>query len=37
MRDELVMQAIAQKNWPAVEINSTMATQPELIDWVKIV
>ena len=31
------MQAIAQKNWPAVEISSTMPTQPELMDWVKIV
>src|SRR6195952_1937634 len=35
--DELVMQAMAQKNWPAVEISSTTPTHPELIDWVKIV
>src|ERR1700712_3052499 len=36
MREELVMQATAQKNWPAVEISSTMPTQLELMAWVKI-
>ena len=37
IRDELVIQAMVQKNCPAVEMISTMPTQPELIDWVKIV
>src|SRR6478672_5393833 len=29
IRDELVMQAMVQKNWPAVEMISTVPTQPE--------
>ena len=28
MRDALVMQAVVQKNWPAVEMNSTRTCQP---------
>src|SRR5215212_1407748 len=37
MRDALVWQAVVQKNWPAVEINSTIATHLDSIAWVKIV
>src|ERR1700738_1055232 len=36
MRDALVWQATVQKNCPAVEMNSTMATHLELIAWLKI-
>ncbi len=36
IRDALVWQAVVQKNWPAVEISSTMATHWESIAWAKI-
>src|SRR3954449_5422861 len=36
IRDELVMQATVQKNWPTVEMSKTIATHPELIAWLKI-
>ena len=36
MRDALVWHAVVQKNCPAVEISSTIATHWESIAWVKI-
>ena len=36
IREALVWQAVVQKSWPAVEINSTRPTQGELIAWLKI-
>ena len=36
MRDALVWQAVVQKNCPAVEISSTMATHFEFSAWLKI-
>src|SRR6195952_4500829 len=35
IREELVMQATVQKNWPTVEMSSTMATHEELMAWLK--
>src|ERR1700712_3151767 len=35
MRDELVMHATVQKNWPTVEISRTITTQEELMAWSK--
>ena len=37
IRVQLVMQAMVQKNWPAVEISSTVPPQFEVRAWAKIV
>ncbi len=37
MREALVWQAVVQNNWPAVEMNSTIATHLESMAWLKIV
>src|ERR1700754_4532932 len=37
IRDALVWQAVVQKNWPAVEMNRTIATHLESIAWLKMV
>ena len=37
MREALVWQAVVQKNWPAVEMNSTIPTHLASIAWLKIV
>ena len=36
MREQLVTQAMPQKNWPMTEIRITVSAQPELIASVKI-